>query len=227
MLPLHRTAVFFYLLVGCALILSELGSAQVVPYAGAIGGFATLSGDAGSQPTPQGLRLSAYAPANGGALDVFAGAHLNNYFSVQGDFIYNRNSLHLNSADSGTGSFYQEDRSSTQEAGVLDLLVYFRNLRSRVRPYLGVGTGVIHLSSTLDRVVAAGGNPQLPPPSFSSTGPLLRSHVGIDLRVATKLDFRYSFSETLGRGEIGKQLSPPGPRYLKNFQNLFGFVVRL
>jgi hypothetical protein len=51
-------------------------------------------------------------------------------------------------------------------------------------------------------------------------------HVGIDLRLARKLDFRYSFSEMIEHNEISRQLSPPGTHKLMNFQNLFGFVVR-
>lgn len=200
-------------------------AAKVIPYGGALGGIATLSGDAGSQSAGQGLAVSAYAPRNGGALNLFAGAHLNNYFSVQGNFIWNRNSLRLNSASS-SGTFYQQDRSSSQAAGVVDLLVYFRPLSSRIRPYLSEGVGVSHLVSSSDRAVAAGGGSQLPPPSFSYTGPVLRSSVGIDLRLARELSFRYSFSELLGRNPISKQLSPPGMGTLKNFHNLFGFVFR-
>lgn len=191
-----------------------------------MGGIATLSADGGSENVAGGLNLSSYAPSNGGALDVFAGADLHNYFSLQGDFIWNRNSLRLNSTSSSTGSFYQQDRSSSQAAAIISFLLYFRPLKSRIRPYLGIGTGVSHLSSTAERVVASGGTPSLPPPEFSSTTFVLRTHVGIDVAVTHKLDFRYSFSETLGSNEISKNLSPPGTRRLANFQNLFGLVVR-
>jgi len=220
----HRT--HLRLALSCLfLTLGLQAAAQTSPYAGAIGGIATLSADAGSQGSAQGLNLSSYAPRNGGALDVFAGVHLHNYFSVQANYIWNRNSLRLNSTSSG-GSFYQEDRSSIQQAAVFDLLVYFRQRRSRIRPYLGTGTGVVHLSSTQDRVIASGTAAVLPPAQFSSTGPLFRVHVGIDLRLARKLDFRYSFSEMIEHNEISQQLSPPGSHKLMNFQNLFGFVVR-
>lgn len=210
----------------CLLLTSGMSvAAQISRYAGVIGGVATLSADAGSQGSSQGLSLSSYDPLNGGALDVFAGVHLHNYFSVQANYLWNRNSLRLNSASSG-GSFYQEDRSSMQQAAVFDFLVYFRQRSSRIRPYLGTGTGIVHLSSTQDRVIASGGAAVLPPARFSSTGPLLRVHVGIDLRLARKLDFRYSFSEMIEQNEISRQLSPPGTHKLMNFQNLFGFVVR-
>jgi hypothetical protein len=213
-------------LVTLLLFASTSVNAQVTPYAGVIGGVATLSADAGSQSTPGGLALSSYAPANGGALNAFVGTDFNNYFSVQGNFIWNRNSLHLNSASSTAGTFYQEDRSSSQEAGVIDFLVYFRKRSSRIRPYLGTGAGIIHITSASQRLLASSGSPALPPQQFSSTGPVFRSHVGMDIRIRGKLSFRYSFSELIGRNPISKQLSPPAPRRLANFQNLFGFVTR-
>jgi hypothetical protein len=199
--------------------------AQAHPYAGIMGGIATLSADGGSESVGQGLNLSSYAPANGAALDVFVGAHLHNYFSVQGDFIWNQNSLRMNS-NSSNGSFYQQDRSSSQQAAIFSLLIYFRRRNSRIRPYLGTGIGVAHLSSGDARLIASGGTPSLPPATFSFTGPVFRSHVGIDLAITHKLDFRYSFSETIGSNEISRNLSPRGSRTLANFQNLFGFVVR-
>jgi len=220
---LRAIRVFWVVLL---LLITELSFAEHVPYVGAMGGIATLSADAGSQQLSQGLNLSSYAPVNGGALDVFAGAQLHNYFSVQGDFIWNRNSLRLNSSSSVNGAFYQEDRSSSQEAGIFSFLVYFRRRGSWIRPYLGVGTGAAYLSSTNDRILAIGGTPPLPPAKFSSTGPVLRSHVGIDLTIVRRLDFRYSFSETIGHNEISDSLSPPGSRRLANFQNLFGLVFR-
>jgi len=156
---------------------------------------------------------------------VFAGAHLHNYFSVQVNYVWNRNNLILNSSSS-TGTFYRETRSSSQNAAIADFLIYFRRRGSRIRPYLGTGGGMTHLTSTRTLLIASGGVPVLPPTAFSYTGPVFRSHVGIDLRLARKLDFRYSFSEMIGHNEVSKHLSPPGPRKLANFQNLFGFVVR-
>jgi len=212
----------FLPLIWLGLIVSAYGS--ITPYAGAIGGIATLSADAGVKTNPQGLSLSSYSPSNGGALNVFAGAHLTNHFSLQLNYIWNRNHLVLNSGSSGSTAFYQQARSSSQYAGVLDFLVYFRRPSSWVRPYLGTGVGIIHLISEEQRLLGSGGTPNLPPSSFSSTRPVFRSHVGIDLRIARKVDFRYSFSEFIGKNDISKHLSPPASRRLANFQNLFGFV---
>lgn len=208
------------------LVLCRPSAGQVTPYVGVIGGISTLSADAASSMTPTGLRTSSYAPSNGGALNVFAGIHLHDYFSVQADYIWNRNDLRLDSAASESNTFYQQKRSSSQNAAVFDVLIYFRNRKSRFRPYLGTGGGILHLQSSATELVASGGSPSLPPQTFSATRPVFRSHVGIDFRVAERLDLRYSFSESLSKNDISKHLSPPATRRLANFQNLFGLVVR-
>ena len=201
-------------------------SASVTPYIGAIGGVGTLSADAGSKTMSQGLSLSSYSPQNGGALNVFAGFHLHNYFSLQLDYVWNANDLLLNSTQSGSNTFYQQGRTSSQNAGLVDFLIYFRTRSSWIRPYLGTGVGVIHLVSEEQKVIASNGTAALPPSTFSSTRPVFRSHVGLDFRISRKMDFRYSFSEFIGKNDISKHLSPPAPRRLANFQNLFGFVFR-
>ncbi len=203
-----------------------MAAAQIQPYAGAIGGISTLSADAGAQATGTSLSLSSYSPDNGGALNVFVGLHLHNYFSAQADYIWNRNDLLLSSTSSGSTTSYQQARSSSQNAAVLNFLIYFRRRGSRIRPYLGTGGGVLHLTSTAGGFLQTSGTPALPPASFSATRPLFRSHVGIDVRLASKIDFRYSFSESLSKNDISRHLSPPAPRRLANFQNLFGFVFR-
>jgi hypothetical protein len=85
---------------------------------------------------------------------------------------------------------------------------------------------MVHLTSDTRGILRSGGTPSLPPASFTSNRIVLRSHVGIDLRLSKRVDFRYSFSETIGKNDISKNLSPRAPRRLANFQNLFGFVVR-
>ena len=197
-----------------------------ISYAGVIGGVSTLSADARSQPTPSGLALSAYSPENGGAVNAFFGVHFHNYFSAQADYVWNANSLTLSSAASGSTTFYEQVRSSAQHAFIADFLIYFRKRGKRIRPYLGTGGGVMHLSSSAHALLRSGGTPSLPPSTFSSTRPVFRSHVGIDVMLTRRLDFRYSFSESLSKNDISKHLSPPASRRLANFQNLFGFVVR-
>jgi len=216
---MHR-AIFLVVLSG------SFVSAQVKSYVGVIGGISTLSADAGARASSSGLSLSGYSPQNGGALNVFAGLHLHNYFSVQANYIRNQNDLVLSSTSSSSSAFYQQARTSSQQAAILDFLIYFRHRASRIRPYLGTGGGVMHLSSTATSVLRSNGIPALPPASFSGTRPVFRSHVGIDIRLASRLDFRYSFSESLSKNDISQHLSPPAPRRLANFQNLFGFVFR-
>ena len=201
-------------------------SAQVVPYAGILGGLATLSADARSQLTAQGLNASLYKPENGSALNVFAGLHVAQYLSLQANYVWNRNDLTLSSTSSASSLFYEEQRKSSQHALIFDLLIYFRRRDSRLRPYLSAGTGIAHLSSTEQRIVAVSGTPTLPPLRFSSTRPVLRVAVGMDIAITHHLAARYSFSETLRHNDISAHLSPPGQRGLANFQNLFGIGFR-
>ena len=200
--------------------------AQVTPFAGALGGVATLSADARSLPTSQGLNVSLYKPENGPAVNLIAGVHLNQYLSVQASYVWNRNGLTLSSSSSGPNSFYEERRKSSQQAVLFDLLVYFRRLDDRLRPYLSAGTGVVRFSSAQERLVALRGTPVLPQTRFSSTRPALRVAVGIDVALTHRVALRYSFGETIRHNDISAQLSPSGERLLTNFQNLFGFVVR-
>lgn len=198
--------------------------AQVVYFAGVVGGVATLSADARSLPTPQGLSISLYKPRNGPALDFFAGAHLTPYLSIQANYIWNRNELTLSSTSSASNSFFEERRRSSQKAVIFDLMVYFRSLDSRVRPYLSAGAGAVQFSSSRERLKAIGGMPILPQERFSSVRPAVRIAVGVDVRLADHVALRYSFSETVRHNDISAQLSPPGQRQLANFQHLFGVV---
>ena len=206
-------------------------SAQDAPrrsrvFAGALFGVATLSADATAATTADGAALSMYAPKNGAAVNLFAGMHAFEFFSVQANWIWNRNDLTLVSAFTHQGGgFYEQRRGSQQQAFVLDGLVYFRRRDSRIRPYLGTGLALVRFSSVAR---GAGFGERLAPPvgTIEATKLALRSHVGIDIRLWRRLAFRYSFSETIGGNPISAVLTPPAPRGLANFQNLFGFVGR-
>jgi outer membrane protein W len=196
-------------------------------FAGALVGVAALSADAAAVTTDSTADVSLYDPQNGPALNVFAGVHVAEYFSVQANWMWNRNDLTLvsSSAAPGTGVFYEQDRNSQQHAVVLDGLIYFRRRDSAIRPYLGTGLSVLRFSSDETALAAATG--LVPPPvSIESTKIGLRSHVGIDFKLSRALAFRYSFSETIAANPISPSLTPPGRRKLMNFQNLFGLVVR-
>ncbi len=206
--------------------MTPLALAQL--YAGALGGVATLSGDARSLLSPNSTAFSSYDPKNGGAVEVFVGRHFSDYFAVQGNYIWNGNGLTLTSAtfNNGTQQGYQETRRSSQQSLIGDLLVYFRNRDSRLRPYLSVGTGLVHFTSSQERVEQALGVPVLPAQRFSANTIALHVPVGIDVRLGKSWAFRYSFSETLSKNPISDRLSPPGQHRLMNFQNLFGFTRR-
>ena len=197
-------------------------------YAGALGGLSTLSGDARSLLSPDSAALSLYDPKNGGAVELLFGRHFSNYFTIQADYIWNRNGLTLTSAtlNNGTQRGYQETRRSSQQSVIGDLLVYFRNRDSRLRPYLSVGTGLVHFASSQERIEQVVGAPGLPPQRFSANMIALHVPVGVDVKLGRGLAFRYTFSETLSRNPISDHLSPPGQHSLKNFQNLFGLVKR-
>jgi outer membrane protein W len=195
-------------------------------FAGGLAGVSTLSADARSVTTASNTALSLYEPENGSALNVIVGAHIAQYFSVQANWTWNRNDLTLVSSSvmAQGGGFYEQRRHSRQHSVVLDGLIYFRRLDSAVRPYLGTGISLAHFSSGVISTSAHGLAP--PVDEIDSTHVGLRSHVGIDLRLSRRLHFRYSFSETISSNPISPSLTPPAPRRLANFQNLFGFVGR-
>jgi hypothetical protein len=194
-------------------------------FVGAVAGISTLSADARSEITTDGADVSLYKPENGPALNVLFGMHVREYVTVQANYIWNRNHLALasvRSTDRGP-SFYEQRRTGSQHAIVGDLLVYFREQYSVVRPYLSVGVGVVRLE-TRPNGEARARNILLPPANSRTTGALLRVAVGVDVAVGGGWSARYSFSEGISDNPLSAQLSPPGQRNLANFQNLFGIV---
>jgi hypothetical protein len=187
-----------------------------------------LSGDAASSLGSGSANFSSYNPENGITVSAIFGREIAEYVSVQANYIYNRNQLALASGvfTNGTLSGYQEVRDSSQQSVIGDVLIYFRPRQSRLRPYLSVGTGLVHLSSSQNRVDQFTGAPSLPPQTFSSNLIALHVPVGIDVKLRGGWVFRYSFSETMTTNPISEHLSPRGTHSLKNFQNLFGIIRR-
>ena len=210
--------------VTVVLLCPTLLLAQGSFYIGALGGLATLSGDGRSVITGSSAATSLYDPKNGGAASVFWGFQLHKYVSLQGNYIWNRNSLTLVSTLSNPAavSFYQQPMSSTENALIVDALVYFRPRGDRIRPYLSQGGGLVHVSSGANGSAILSGSGLVPPGHASSTFPGSRTAVGLDVRVAHALYFRYTFGENISHNPVSALLSPPGQRLLKNFQNLFG-----
>lgn len=200
--------------------------ARAQSYLGVLGGVAAISGDARSTLDASSSAFSSYDPANGGALEVLAGKHLSDYFTVQANYIWNANDMTVASGTftATTQRGYQELRSSSQQSVLGNVLVYFRNRDSRLRPYLSVGTGLVHFSSAQQRLDLSVGGPVLPTRNFSSNFIALNVPVGIDVALGHRWAFRYTFSETISRNPIDDQLSPSGRHAFKNFLNLFGFV---
>jgi outer membrane protein with beta-barrel domain len=197
-------------------------------FVGAVAGVSTLSADARSEITTDGADVSLYKPENGPALNVVLGMHVREYVTVQANYIGNRNDLALasvRSTDLGP-TFYEQPRTSSQHAIVGDLLVYFREQRSVVRPYLSVGVGVVRFEMRANGQ-ALSRNAVPPAETVRATRATLRVAVGLDLRLGRGWSVRYSFSESVSGNPISAQLSPPGQRNLANFQNLFGVVRAL
>ena len=190
----------------CAL-LAVLNLAAQNHYVSALGGFAALSGDAGSDFSRSQPRVSFYDPKNGAALNLAGGVHLNDWVSVQGSYIWNRNQVRLAEV---TGSAFSQLTSETgQHALGADGLLYFRPRNSRIRPYLSLGPAAVR--------IRVGDTPV-------TWRPGLRTAVGIDLMLPSRWGFRYSFSEMLTGNPFHEIVRPSGSRNLMNFQNLFGFV---
>jgi opacity protein-like surface antigen len=196
-------------------------------YAGVLVGVSTLSADARASKQPSRAEVSLYKPENGPALNLFVGVHLGRYFTVQANYVWNRNDLALFSSVTSIegGRFHEQPRTSTQHAVIADALLYFRALGSGVRPYLSTGAGLVRFRSESTGNGVAGGLPS-PDREIASTRLALRVAVGIDLAMGERWSVRYSFSETISGNPISARLTPPGERNLANFQNLFGIVRR-
>jgi hypothetical protein len=196
-------------------------------YAGVLVGVSTLSADAQTSTQPSRAEASQYKPENGPAVDLFLGVHLGRFFTVQANYVWNRNDLTLFSSVTSAedGRFYEQSRISRQHAGVVDALLYFRAIGSGIRPYLSTGAGLVRFTSESMGTGVAGGLPS-PEGEIASTLVALRVAVGIDLAMGDRWSVRYSFSETISGNPVSARLTPPGERNLANFQNLFGVIRR-
>jgi hypothetical protein len=184
--------------------------AQPAWYAAVLGGIATLSGDTRT-PASGPIAVAFYEPNNGAAWNLAAGRHLSDWFSVQGNYIGNRNRLQWTYF--GDNLRIITPYRTAQHAGVADLLLYFRERRNWIRPYLSAGIGAAHTRADL-RI------PQLG--KETSVEVLMRVAVGVDVLLKRNLRFRYSFSESLSGNPFAGPV--PAKKAFMNFQNLFGAV---
>jgi hypothetical protein len=191
-----------------------------------MGGVSTLSADSRTVLGSDQASTSSYKPENGLTTDVYIGLHFNNYLSVQADYLWNRNLLTLDSVMVGrtnaVSAFYERIFQSRQYGALGNALLFFRPRSSWLRPFLSVGTGVVHLTAEPRSTSILVGI--TPPGAFTATKPALHVAVGIDVKVKSGWGFRYSFAETSNLNPISRQLTPPGSRMLANFRNLFGVV---
>ena len=214
----------------CYLFLTLAGGAilqaQGRSFLGVMAGVATLSADARSEVAAVPSAASLYKPENGPTLQALGGRHLTDWLSVEASYVWNTNDLTLTSLASGNGntSSYEQKRDSTEQSASGDVLVYFRNRASRIRPYLAIGLGLIRFTSTERTLQATPLPPPVPSQKFTSTEPAVRFPVGIDISPWRGWAIRYSFTETIRANPISAQLSPPGQRHLAVYQNLFGFL---
>jgi hypothetical protein len=196
-------------------------------FVSALAGLAILSGDAqtdfpSSSTGPAVPRASSYAPRNGTSLNLAAGRHFNNWVSVQGNYLWNRNQVTLNGTNGN--AFYSATNASSQHKIVVDGMLYFRPITSRVRPYLSTGFGPVRISRNQTALNTSNPAPALPSASASVWRPGLRVAVGADLLLPSGWGFRYSFSETLTKNLFSESLLPPAPNNLMNFHHLWGLV---
>jgi hypothetical protein len=218
-----------FITVALLVVASSAGAQELTrTYVGGLFGVSTLSPDAQAVTTPQTAGLSHYAPENGAALNAVFGVYVGQFVSIQTNYVWNRNGLTLFSSvitpEGGTVS--EQRRSSSQHTVVADALLYFRERDRRVRPYLSTGFGAMHFESEPTALVVQNGT--VPPLGrFTSTRPVFRVAVGVDIVVSGRASFRYSYSDTITGNPVSARLAPAGQRRLMNFQSLFGAVFRL
>jgi hypothetical protein len=182
------------------LLLSYGGAAPAQVFVAGLGGAAALSNGAAASAMP--VSASNYDSKVGPAFNLEAGYHLNDWFSLQAGYIWNRN--RIVSTEVNGAIYLQQKDTPSQHVLSGDLLLYFRPRSSAIRPYLSGGPAWLHV--------------------LAQDKPGLRVATGVDLAIRSRLAFRYCFSEVLSPNPIGAALHPPAGGKLMNFQNLFGVV---
>jgi hypothetical protein len=183
-----------------AIALLVPGAAYSQVFVTGLGGAAALSNAASASANP--ISSANYNAFVGPAFNVAAGYHLNDWFSVQAFYIWNRNRVVTTQVASA--SFQQLESTRRQDAVGTDALLYFRPRRSRIRPYLSGGPAWVRVLSQ------------------NKMG--FRTAVGVDVAMSHGWQLRYTFSEMMTANPIAQSLNPPTKGLLMNYQNLVGFV---
>ena len=208
-----------------AVLPSPSGAQESGYFVGVVGGSSQLSGDPTGIVSPTGFATSVYKPETGPAVNAFVGRHLREYVTLQASYTWSRNDVAFFGAR-GTlieSRFYEQPHRTAHHTFIGDVLVYFRERTSRVRPYLSGGLGFLLLSSE-QRSGSIDGGLSPPPTTFTATDFTSRVAVGVDVVVGDGWRVRYSFSENLGPNPLSRQLDPQGTRGLMTFQNLLGVM---
>ncbi|MDA0207265.1 MAG: outer membrane beta-barrel protein [Acidobacteria bacterium] len=199
--------------------------AQQNLFVGGYVGVSTVSADARTDVATSGAQFSSYKPENGLTAVGFAGRHLSDWFSVMGSYGWNRNSMLLAVGDAGpVSNATSREYASSMRTAMGEALFYFRPRRSRIRPYLSAGAGLVNIHATSRGAASSFGRPPSLPDSIDHTGAAVRVAVGIDLFVSKNMALRYSFSETIQGNPFSTALTPTAPRDLANFQNWLGMA---
>ncbi|MBC7925594.1 MAG: hypothetical protein H7039_08050 [Bryobacteraceae bacterium] len=185
-------------------------------------GMAILSAGSAATINSQTTAFSNYEPRLGALAHAFGGWHFSEYVTAQVAWSGNRNSLTFAATNSAADTYQQRRKSSQQNAGA-DALLYFRDRRSFVRPFLSVGFNYMWFRSEATSL-AFSTAPTSAPPDFSDSVAGLRVAAGTDLLLRNGWGARYAFMEHLQTNVIGKRLSPRATNPLMNFQHLFGVV---
>jgi hypothetical protein len=181
-------------------------------FAGGGVGLSILSGDARAVTAGGTAAASFYDAGKGAIAHGFVGRRVHEYVGVQGAYLWTRNAVSLQSV---SGAAFREQRLEVaqQQAGA-DFLLFFRDSKSWIQPFLSVGAGVTGFSGSGDGARVSGQKAAL------------RVAAGVDVMSRRGWGFRYAFLETISANPISGALSPPGTKGLMTFQNLFGVVWR-
>lgn len=194
------------------LCLAYAGIANGETFAGGGIGLSILSGDAIAQTGPGTPAASLYDAGKGPIAHAFAGRRIHEYAAIQGAYGWTRNAVSLQSVRGG--AFLEQRLNVTQHHAGADFLLYFRDSKSWIQPFLSVGAGITTFSGS-------GGGARI-----RASKPGLRVAAGVDVMARGGWGFRYAFLETIGGNPISQALSPPGNKGLMTFQNLFGIIWR-
>lgn len=190
---------------------------------GAMGGVSDISADARVQGSPP-QSTSAYKPENGATAVFFAGHHFSDYFSVQGSYGWNRNTVRLSGSDVASASSFDLPLRAVFHTFAFEAMAYFRPRASHLRPYLSAGPALVVMRANATGPANVTGSPVVPATPINVNKPGLRVAVGIDWELSPHFALRYSFSETVQQNPLSAALTPRGERRLANFQNWWGVL---